>query len=130
MRARLSSNASEFSNYQLDVRPVDYDNEDNFENADLNQSWDAEQPGSPLTRPNLMKKQQSHLASILHNKLSAQADDDFKLNPEFGEEEILTYSEKVDKIVKLSFPATMCFLAGMIQENINLIFIGHLNDVE
>ena len=67
MRARLSSNASEFSNhYQLNT---DFDG-DNFENAD---TWgDLSSPRMP---PLSARKQRSHLNAILRTKLCP--DDDF-----------------------------------------------------
>ena len=119
MRARLSSNASEFSGLNVNA---DFGDEDNFGKFDMSGNWgDLSSPrGPPLTA----RKQKSQLNAILKTKLCP--DDDFQ--PNEGPEET-PYFQKVKIIFELSLPAVMCFLAGMIQENINLIFIGHLNDV-
>lgn len=58
-------------------------------------------------------------------KKSEGKDDDFQ--KEANDESKL---EKTAIILKQAIPAILCAVANMVQENVNLIFIGHLNDAE
>jgi hypothetical protein len=71
-------------------------------------------------------KFQSILASKLADGAVEKTDDDYD---QFIESDEL-YHQKARVILKQAIPSVFCNVISMLQEIINLIFVGHLNNAE